>query len=135
MVAVCPYCRSVVARGDRKLEDLGKVAAIAETDSFLSLGLHGRWHDVAFELVGRAQLQHQAGGKWDEWYAAFADGHWGWIAEAQGRIYLTFPHKRDKPVQLPAWDDLKLEEPVTGLEQAHLITAEKGQAVFLAAEG
>ena len=27
---------------------------------------------------------------WDEWYAAFADGRWGWLAEAQGRFYMTF---------------------------------------------
>src|SRR5262249_41704536 len=74
MVSVCPYCRSVVARGDRRVEDLGKVAALADTDSNLEVGLKGRYDGVPFMLTGRTQLKHQAGGTWDEWYAAFADG-------------------------------------------------------------
>src|SRR5712692_10699179 len=90
MVTICPYCRSVVARGDRQLENLGKVADLVETDSVLAVGLKGRYQGVPFELTGRTQLRHQAGGVWDEWYAAFADGRWGWLAEAQGRFYLTF---------------------------------------------
>src|SRR5262249_28080103 len=38
LVTICPYCRSVVARGDRKLEDLGKVADLVQTDSVLEVG-------------------------------------------------------------------------------------------------
>lgn len=48
VVAVCPYCRSVVARGDRRVEDLGKVAALVETDSALEVGLKGRYQGVPF---------------------------------------------------------------------------------------
>ena len=135
LVNICPYCRSVVARGDRKLEDLGKVAAIAQTDSFLRVGLKGRHDNVPFELVGRVQLGHQAGGKWDEWYAAFADGRWGWIAEAQGRIYLTFRDQTIDARGLPPWDRLQLEKPLAGFSEDGLVTAEKGQAEYLAAEG
>src|SRR5438132_11066138 len=82
IVAVCPYCRSVVARGDRKIEDLGKVAALADTDSQLEVGMKGRYDGVPFYLTGRTQLGHEAGGTWDEWYAAFRDGRWGWLAAA-----------------------------------------------------
>ena len=46
LVAVCPYCNSVVARGDRGLEDLGKVADLAETGSPLDLWLKGRYQGV-----------------------------------------------------------------------------------------
>ena len=87
IVVVCEFCNSVIARGDRKLEDLGKVADLAETGSPLDIGLRGMYQGVSFELTGRAQLGHEAGGVWDEWYAAFADGRWGWLAEAQGRFY------------------------------------------------
>src|SRR5262249_14972337 len=67
VVVVCKYCRSVVARTDRALEDLGKVAEIAETGSPLTVGLKGRYRQSTFELTGRAQLGHEAGGVWDEW--------------------------------------------------------------------
>ena len=39
LVLVCPYCRSAVARTDRGLEDLGKVADIMDSESPLKLGL------------------------------------------------------------------------------------------------
>ena len=39
IVIVCPFCRSAVARSDRALEDLGKVAEIAQSESPLKLGL------------------------------------------------------------------------------------------------
>ena len=45
IVVVCEFCHSVVARGDRKLEDLGKVAALVETNSPLDLGYRGVYQD------------------------------------------------------------------------------------------
>ena len=92
MVSVCPHCRSVVARGDRSIENLGKVADLVETGAVLQVGTEGRYEGVKFRLTGRTQLGHEAGGVWDEWYAAFSNGLWGWLAEAQGRYYLTFEH-------------------------------------------
>lgn len=90
VMSVCTYCSSVVARGDRKLTLHGKVAALVDTHSPLKLYAEGRYKGSSFALVGRTQLQHPAGGTWDEWYLAFDDGRWGWLAEAMGRFYLTF---------------------------------------------
>ena len=87
----------MVARGDRDPEDLGKVAYLVETDSSLSIGLRGRYQDEPFELTGRAQFSHEAGGVWNEWYAAFSNDRWGWLAEAQGRFYLTFQQHVPSP--------------------------------------
>ena len=56
----------------------------------LRVGLEGMYDGRKFRLTGRTQLAHPAGGVWDEWYAAFADGRWGWLSEAQGRYYLLF---------------------------------------------
>lgn len=106
LVTVCEHCNSVVARGDRRLEDLGKVAAIVETNSPLQLGLKGKFKGKSFELVGRAQYAHSAGGIWDEWYAAFSNGKWGWLAEAQGRFYITFERKVSDATTLPGLGDL-----------------------------
>ena len=41
LVTVCEFCHSVVARGDRSVDDLGKIAFLAETDSPLEVGHEG----------------------------------------------------------------------------------------------
>jgi hypothetical protein len=43
IVVVCDHCRSVVARTDRALEDLGKVAALVDTGSPLRRDLPGKF--------------------------------------------------------------------------------------------
>jgi len=136
VVVICEYCRSVVARTDRALEDLGKVAEVSETDSPLDVGLRGIYRDAAFELTGRAQLGHQAGGVWDEWYAAFADGRWGWLAEAQGRFYLTFQQSHAERNSIPPFETLELGQTVEAISDAlPFVVAEKGTARFLGAKG
>jgi hypothetical protein len=134
MVAVCEYCHSLVARGDRKVEDLGKVADLVDTGAELQTGLQGRYHGIPFELVGRAQLGHEAGGVWDEWYAHFADGRWGWLAEAQGRYFLTF---QQKALALQPYSRLHLGQPLEAPPPGwgRLIVGETGQARALSAEG
>ena len=132
MVAVCPYCRSAVARGDRSVEDLGKVAALVETGAVLRVGTEGRYDGVKFHLTGRTQLGHEAGGVWDEWYAAFADDRWGWLAEAQGRFYLTF---EEDAAELPAYHDLTVGEATRLPGGRQFTVAEAGKATVRGAEG
>jgi hypothetical protein len=136
IVVICEYCRSAVARTDRDLKDLGKVAELVETGSPLDVGLRGKWKDVPFELTGRAQLGHEMGGQWDEWYATFSNGWLGWLAEAQGRFYLTFQYPIPERVQLPPFDQLQLGQPVPGLPWPKpLMVAETGRATALGAKG
>src|ERR671939_1011235 len=136
VVVVCESCNSVVARTDRGVEDAGKVADIVESGSPLEVGLRGVYLGVAFELTGRAQMQHAAGGFWDEWYAAFTDGRWGWLAEAQGRFYLTFHISVPQPALIPTFEQLQLGHPVWAIPaQRPPVVAEKGTARMLAAEG
>jgi DNA-directed RNA polymerase subunit RPC12/RpoP len=136
VVVVCEFCHSVVARTDRGVEDLGKVADVTESGSPLEVGLRGVYLGVAFELTGRAQLGHAAGGFWDEWYAAFADGRWGWLAEAQGRFHLTFQIQVPSPNALPSFEQLQLGQPVWAIPaQPPPVVAEKGTARMLAAAG
>jgi uncharacterized Zn finger protein (UPF0148 family) len=136
IVVICQYCRSAVARTDRDLKDLGKVAELVETGSPLDVGLRGKWKDVPFELTGRAQLGHEMGGQWDEWYATFSNGWLGWLAEAQGRFYLTFQYPAPEGVQLPSFDQLQLGQHVPGLPwPTPLMVAETGRATALGAKG
>jgi ssDNA-binding Zn-finger/Zn-ribbon topoisomerase 1 len=136
IVVICEFCHSVVARGDRKLEDLGKVAALVETGSPLDVGLRGAYQGVPFEMTGRAQLGHDAGGMWDEWYAAFQDGRWGWLAEAQGRFYLTFQQSLPEQSLIPSFETIQLGEPIAALPTSVPLTvAEKSVATQLGAQG
>ena len=136
LVIVCEYCHSAIARGDKSLKDLGKVADLVETGSPLDVGLTGAYQGTPFTLTGRAQLRHEAGGIWDEWYALFADGRWGWLAEAQGRFYLTFQRPLDTH-SVPPFEMLQLGQPVPSLSgaAAPLVVAEKGLAQALGAKG
>ncbi|HLM24275.1 MAG TPA: DUF4178 domain-containing protein, partial [Pyrinomonadaceae bacterium] len=89
-----------------------------------------------FELTGRAQLGHEMGGQWDEWYATFANGWVGWLAEAQGRFYITFQYPIPEGAQLPSFEQLQLGQQVPGLPwPTPLMVAETGRATALGAKG
>ena len=136
LVIVCDYCNSAIARGDNSLKDLGKVADLVATGSPLDVGLTGTYQGMPFTLTGRAQLRHEAGGVWDEWYALFADGRWGWLAEAQGRFYLTFQRPLDARA-VPPFEMLQLGQPVPAITAGGppLVVAEMGLAQALGAKG
>lgn len=125
-VVVCEFCRTLVARTDRGVEDHGKTSALIETGSPLRIGVAGKSRGHGFRITGRTQLRHQAGGVWDEWYAAFDDGRWGWLAEAQGRVYLTFAVATEAPpvdiIEIGAtlFDDLTVAE----IGRAEVVSAE-----------
>ena len=113
-----------------ELEILGQVAPLADLGSPLSLGTSGRYEKRGFTLVGRLQLDYGLG-PWNEWYAAFDDGQWGWVAEAQGRVYVTFP---TAAAGLPGYADARVASQFTVGD--HLLTVtERRRAKFLAAEG
>lgn len=136
IVLVCPYCRSAVTRTDRDLKDLGKVAEIVDSQSPLKLGLKGEFKGHRFELTGRAQLRHEMGGYWDEWYATFSNGWVGWLAEAQGRFYMTFYQPLPQGAVLPTFDALQVGQPVAAITATSpLMVVEKGAATSVAAEG
>ncbi len=132
VVVVCEHCNTVNARTDRGFEDLGKVADLVDTPSPLQLWVEGRFRGVGFMIVGRSQFRHPAGGLWDEWYLKLDDGSWGWLAEAQGRFYVTFPLA--EPGHVPP-----LSEMVPGKRiragGGELVVADVGEAEQAAAEG
>lgn len=133
MVTVCEHCNAVVARTDRTFETVGKVADLVETQSPLALWLDGRYGDIAFRITGRAQLRHGAGGVWDEWYLAFDDGQWGWLAEAQGGFYLTFEQAIAGAVSAQS---LQPGHPVTvGYPPRPMVVAELGEAEIITGRG
>lgn len=133
---VCKYCNFLVARTDRGLASMGRVADLVEIPSPLAVGVTGYWNGKRFEVEGRVQLDRvgAASAPWQEFYVALVDSGEGfWVAYAQGRWYWT----RDvQPTpQLPALHGLRpgVSMPLSG---AGMITvAEVGQRRVISAEG
>ncbi len=134
LVTVCEFCDSVIARGDKKVEDYGKVADLGETNSGMRLGLEGKFNHKSFFVSGRVRYQHPAGGVWDEWYLALPGERWGWLAEAQGNFYLLFERNLTSRTELPEFNSLTISSPVT-LGKTKFSVREKGIATGLSAEG
>ena len=125
-----------MGRADGKLENLGKVADLVQTDTPLKVGLRGKFKGVPFEITGRSQIRHSAGGVWDEWYVAFRGGQkWGWLAEAQGRIYLTFEHPLPEGHEIPPLAELDIEDKISIPKMGVLKVIEIGEGTIVSGEG
>ena len=136
LVTVCSACSTLVGRGDGALENYGKVADLVETRTPLKIGLTGKYKGVKYVITGRTQIQHSAGGIWDEWYVAFRDGkRWGWLAEAQGNLYLTFPRELKGEHSIPSIEELQIEDEVLIPGLGTMTVAEIGESTVISAEG
>lgn len=100
-VVVCGSCQTVVARTDRGLEQHGKVAALVDTDSPLSVGMSGRYDGVGYRVTGRLQRSNGTS-TWDEWALWFDDARAGWLSESEGAWRVMFP-EQGAP-QFQAWN-------------------------------
>jgi predicted RNA-binding Zn-ribbon protein involved in translation (DUF1610 family) len=134
VTAVCDFCQTAVARGDKEVEDYGKVADLIETSSQLRRGLTGTFNKKRFSIAGRVQYRHPAGGVWDEWYLAFPSGRWGWLAEAQGKTHLMFEKRLKSGAGIPKFDDMGVGTNVE-LAGINFTVSERGVAEAAAAEG
>jgi uncharacterized membrane protein YgcG len=95
---VCKHCNFVVARTDRNLVAVGRMADLVDIPSPLSVGTTGRWGGERFSVEGRVQVDRvdAPGAPWQELFVAFPEsGRWVWLAAAQGRWYST------REVELP----------------------------------
>ena len=134
-MTVCSSCGSLVARGDRQLEDLGKVASLVDIDSPLHVGCRGSYQNQPFEITGRLQFSHAGGGYWNEWYASFPQDRWGWLAEAEGQLYLTFSRRLGPESHIKSFEELKIGDVITVPRAGRFVVSEIGHADFHSAEG
>jgi len=89
---VCKYCKFLVARTDRGLATVGRVADLVEIASPLVVGNGGYWEKKRFEVEGRVQLDRvgASSAPWQEFFIQLPESGDGyWIAFAQGRWYWT----------------------------------------------
>lgn len=117
--AVCEYCQSTLVRHDQALEDIGKMAALAEDRSPLQLGTEGSWQGLHFALIGRIQLKYSQG-LWNEWHLMFDDMRTGWLSEANGEYVVSFVHPVQEP--LPPFESLEPGGRLTLASRAWTVT-------------
>ncbi len=131
-VRICDHCKSAVLRTDRDVESLGKVGDLMPTDSPLKLFAEGRAPGASgtFLLVGMAQMKHASGGTWQEWYAKGDGDRWAWLAEAQGRYYLTYETEIAAPAKALVVVGGQVE-----LDGKAFTVAELGTATYVSAVG
>ncbi len=138
--AVCEYCQSTLVRHDQALEDIGKMAALAEDRSPLQLSAEGSYDGVHFALIGRIQIRYSQG-YWNEWHLLFDDMRTGWLSEAGGEYVVSFLQHVQEP--LPAFADLKIGQrfsiagqpwTVSNIEQAECV-AGAGELPFKVGAG
>jgi predicted RNA-binding Zn-ribbon protein involved in translation (DUF1610 family) len=88
-VALCGYCQTVVAQRNLNVEALGRVSALPPDQTPLQIGAVGKVAGKQFSLIGRIRVTW-GNGAWNEWYAHFGDGHYGWVAETQGFFIISW---------------------------------------------
>jgi hypothetical protein len=129
-VKVCEHCQTVVLRGEAKIEALGKVAELVDTDSPLKLGLAGRVGGMGFRVVGRIQKSHGKG-TWDEWCLFMDDGRTAWLSESEGAWNLM---DEIGEVKVPPFEQLQLLAPLS-MHGKRYVVEELAQATTVSAEG
>lgn len=94
----------MVVRRDANVESMGIMAELPPDLSPLQIGTRGTWQGKSFELVGRIRVEWESG-SWTEWFAIFAGGTEGWVAESQGFYMVSF---QEPDVRIPiSADDLR----------------------------
>lgn len=129
LMAICPFCRSLVQRKDLDLEKLGESAQLQPDGTPVQVGTRGVYRGAAFEVVGRVQLKTPHG-FWNEWSLMFTDGRQGWLGEAQGAYAVSFQTE----AVAPAFDGLKVLSKLELKGRTYQIL-EVIEAKYLAAEG
>jgi Domain of unknown function (DUF4178) len=56
----------------------------------LAIGARGKYRGERFIVRGKMGLKHSSGAVWEEWCARFEGGRYGWIAEVDGAVFVTF---------------------------------------------
>jgi len=87
LYVVCSYCSTTSVRKDMNLDEIGKAAALIEDGSPVMIHTQGRYKGRNFEVIGRIQLQFDAG-FWNEWHLDWG-GKSAWLGETNGIYAFT----------------------------------------------
>ncbi len=127
VVVVCQYCQSSLVRTEQSLNDSGKKSAIIEDYSPLQLYSSGTFEGKAFTLIGRSQIRYDRG-VWNEWYALFSDGSYGWLSESGDQYVFTRLQGKLPPAYKLSFQQLKAGKSVLNYQTVRYMAADVRQA-------
>jgi hypothetical protein len=102
----CPFCHSVLVRGDVDLRTVGTVGDFPPTSSPLQIGSTGSFHHRSFAVVGRVVYEYERG-TWNDWHVRLDDGGSAWLSDARGEY--AFSVEQPSGGAAPALDALRLD--------------------------
>jgi len=85
----CPYCQSILVRGDVDVRKVGTVADALVDSSPIQIATEGVFDKQPFVVMGRIVYEYELG-RWNEWHIVFNDGRSGWLADAQLEYAVSF---------------------------------------------
>lgn len=133
---VCKRCRAVLELRNGQFRQVGTSAVVVPTRSSINVGEDGSYNGTGFQLTGHVQLSNEDGATWDEFYLGFSDGQCGWLAQAQGKLILSFRAPLPEGYMLPSFDQLALNTKLDLMQGLPAVTViEKGEARVEAASG
>jgi hypothetical protein len=131
---VCAHCRFVIIRTDRSLQALGRVADLVAIPSPFQVGATGSANQQRFRIGGCVQYDRAeaASAPWQEQFIEWPNGSWSWLAQAQGRTYLTTLYQAQ--LTLPSYAQAAPGTPIA-LRQGTLYVTERGARRTLSGQG
>lgn len=130
-IVVCDACSSILVKQDMDIEKIGDAAALQEDGSLLQIGATGQYQDVAFEIIGRIQVQYPSG-YWNEWFASYKNGGTGWIGEAQGNYFVSFQTAVQD--EIPPFEELTRGKRLV-LDEKQFVVTQVQKAKVISCEG
>ncbi len=104
IVAVCPYCSTVVAKSQEDIESYSKKSSIIQDFSKIQIGTTGRFKTHNFSVIGRIQIKYYYG-FWNEWYILFDNGLTGWLSDVLDEYIVTIEtSSENKNILKELWD-------------------------------
>lgn len=99
----------------------------ARPPAVLAIGARGQFQKRAFCVVGCVSLGHPSGARWREWSLLFDGGATTWLAEAQGRWFVT--------VRNASWLPRVSALTPGSLASARFLVTDRSEATVLATRG
>jgi len=109
LYVVCSYCSTTSVRKDMNLDEIGKAAVLKEDGTPIMLQTQGRYNGKNFEVIGRIQLQFDAG-FWNEWHLDYG-GKSAWLGETNGIYVFTEKTELDEKLKTLKYEDFFLGRP------------------------
>lgn len=109
LVAVCPYCSTVVGKSQEDIESYSKKSSVVSDFSKIQIGTVGRFKTMSFTVIGRLQMKYYYG-FWNEWFIVFENGLTGWLSDVSNEYLITVESNEENKELLNTFWEYQYED-------------------------